>query len=102
MTPMKRAVCEGAPTRVATWTLGGLTLRELVRDVAREAMVNELFERASGLAFDFLFALFPLLFILLAVFSLFAEHSVQLRTSLLAYFADLLPPMAFQLLKNTA
>jgi membrane protein len=36
------------------------------------------------------------------VFNLFAAHSIQLRTSLLAYFADLLPTLAFQLLNVTA
>jgi membrane protein len=59
------------------------------------------FKRASGLAFDFLLALFPMLFILLAVFGLFTSHSLQLRISLLAYFADLLPAPAFQLLNST-
>jgi membrane protein len=83
------------------WNLGGLTFRQLVRSVLRGAKENEMFERASGLAFDFLLALFPLLFILLAVFGLFASHSLQLRISLLAYFADLLPAPAFQLLNRT-
>jgi membrane protein len=83
------------------WKLGGLTFRELARIVLREIQVHELFERASGLAFDFLLALFPLFFILLAGFGLFAAESLQLRTDLLAYFSDLLPTMAFQLLNRT-
>jgi len=83
------------------WKFGGLTFPELARIVAREIQVHELFERASGLAFDFLLALFPLFFILLAGFGLFAAYSLQLRTDLLAYFADLLPTMAFQLLNRT-
>jgi membrane protein len=84
------------------WKFGGMTFRELARIVIREIQVHELFERASGLAFDFLLALFPLFFILLAGFGLFASYSLQLRTDLLAYFADLLPTMAFQLLNRTA
>ncbi len=84
------------------WRLGGLSPWELARKVIEDAAENDLFERASGLAFDFLFALLPLLFILLAVFSLFASHSAQLRNSLLAYFADFLPPMASQLLDRVA
>jgi len=83
------------------WKFGGLTLRGLARSVVHDALKNELFGRASGLAFDYLFALFPLLFILLAVFNLFANHSLQLRISLLAYFADFLPAPAFQLLNRT-
>ena len=84
------------------WKFGGLTFRELARIVMREMQVDELFERASGLAFDFLLALFPLLFILLAAFGLFSSYSLQLRTDLLAYFADLLPTLAFELLNRTA
>src|SRR5215472_3891753 len=80
---------------------GGLSLWRLTRNVAVETQRNELFERASGLAFDFLLALFSMLFILLAVFDVFASLSVQLRTSLLAYFADFLPTLAFQLLRST-
>ena len=83
------------------WKFGGLSTRGLLRGVLRNALKNELFARASGLAFDFLFALFPLLFILLAIFNLFASRSLQLRISLLAYFADFLPAPAFQLLNST-
>jgi membrane protein len=83
------------------WNFGGLTLWQLARNVAHETQRNELFERAAGLAFDFLLALFSMLFILLAVFDLFASLSVQLRTDLLAYFADFLPKLAFQLLRST-
>jgi membrane protein len=90
-----------AQNNYSIWKLGGLTFWELVQAVVRDAGENELFRRASGLAFDFLLALFPLLFILLAVFGLFASHSLELRTSLLAYFADLLPALAFQLLNRT-
>jgi membrane protein len=84
------------------WNFGGLTFWELVQSVVLDAQKNELFERASGLAFDFLLALFPLFFILIAAFGLIAsQHSLQLRISLLAYFADLLPALAFQLLNTT-
>jgi len=83
------------------WKLGGLTPWELLRGVARDAVEDALVARASGLAFDFLIALFPLLVFLLALFGLFASRSIQLRTDLLSYFAAFLPSLAFQLLKNT-
>jgi membrane protein len=35
------------------------------------------------------------------MFGLFASRSIQLRTGLLSYFAAFLPPLAFQLLKDT-
>src|ERR1700733_9262925 len=83
------------------WKLGGLTLWELSRSVVRDALEDDLIGRASGLAFDFLLALFPLLVFMLALFGLFASRSIELRTGLLSYFAAFLPPLAFQLLKDT-
>jgi membrane protein len=83
------------------WKLGGLTPWELSKRVLRSSLENDLFGRASGLAFDFLLALFPLFVFLLALFGLFASRSIQLRTGLLSYFADFLPPLAFQLLRST-
>lgn len=98
---MPSSIRSDAHRNLSIWKLGGLSLWELSRNVVRDALEDDLIGRASGLAFDFLLALFPLLFILLEVFGLFASYSLQLRTSLLAYFADLLPTMAFQLLNQT-
>jgi membrane protein len=83
------------------WNLGGLTPWELAKRVMRDAMADDLAERASGLAFDLLLAFFPLLVFLLVIFGLFASRSVELRIDLLSYFADFLPPVAFQLLSHT-
>ena len=55
--------------------------------------------RASELAYNFLLALFPLLLFVLTLFGLFASRSRELQNSLLSYFADFLPPSAFQLVK---
>jgi len=101
MADMDTTTFQGSRSGKSIWNFCGLTFWELVKNVAHDSQKNELLERASGLAFDFLFALFPLLFILMAVFNLFANHSLQLRTNLLAYFADLLPTLAFQLLNRT-
>jgi membrane protein len=101
MTATKTAFHNFQQESKSLWRLGGLTFGDLARSVLRGAQENEVFKRASGLAFDFLLALFPLLFILLAVFGLFTSHSLQLRASLLIYFADLLPAPAFQLLSRT-
>jgi len=98
MTPFSPS---GVSNYKTIWKLGGLTLWELSRNVVRDALEDDLIGRASGLAFDFLLALFPLLVFLLALFGLFASRSIQLRTGLLSYFAAFLPPLAFQLLKNT-
>jgi len=101
MAEMNPSPPRGVGNSKSIWKFGGLTLPVLAWRVSRSAQKNEILERASGLAFDFLFALFPLLFVLLAVFNLFASHSLQLRTSLLAYFSDFLPPLAFELLNRT-
>lgn len=57
---------------------------------------------ASDLAFNFLFALFPLILLMVTLFGLFASRSVELQADLLSYFGDFLPPAAFELLKTTA
>jgi membrane protein len=81
------------------WKLGGLTFWQLTRKVVQGIDEDDLFGRASELAFNFLLALFPLLLLMLALFGLFASRSNELQSSLLSYFARFLPPSAFQLLK---
>ena len=83
----------------STWKLGGLTFWQLTRRVVRGIGEDDLFGRASELAFNFLLALFPLLLFMLDLFGLFASRSNELQSSLLSYFAHFLPPPAFQLLK---
>ena len=80
------------------WKLGGLTFRQLTRRVVHGIGEDDLFGRASELAYNFLLALFPLLLFILTLFGLFAR-GIELQGSLLSYFADFLPPSAFQLLK---
>src|SRR5262245_37230186 len=82
------------------WRLGGLTFWQLTRKVAHGTLEDDLFGRASELAFNFLLALFPLLLFMLVLFSLFASHSSQLENGLLSNFAHFLPPAAFQLLSE--
>ncbi|HEV8494039.1 MAG TPA: YihY/virulence factor BrkB family protein [Candidatus Angelobacter sp.] len=80
------------------WKLGGLTFWQLTRKVIHGIGEDDLFGRASELAYNFLLALFPLLLFMLTLFGLFAR-SIELQSSLMSYFADFLPPSAFQLLK---
>lgn len=83
------------------WKLGGLTPWRLARKVAGEIRSNNFLGRASELAFDFLFALFPLILFMVTIFGLFASRSTELLNDFLAYFADFVPPLAFQLLRKT-
>ena len=83
------------------WRLGGLSLGQLARNVLRDISTNNSFGRASELAFDFLFALFPLLLFMLTLIGIFTSHRADLQGDLLAYFSDFLPPAAFALLNTT-
>ena len=81
--------------------LGGLSPWQLARNVFRHTATNDIFGRASELAFDFLFALFPLLLFMLTLIGLFTSRSSELQGDLLVYFSDFLPPAAFTLLNQT-
>jgi len=84
------------------WKLGGLTPWQLGRAVFEEIIANNVFGWAGELAFSFLFALFPLIFLMMTLFGLFASHRVELQNHLLSHFEALLPPTAFQLLRRVA
>jgi membrane protein len=60
------------------WKLGGLTIWQLTRKVLHGIIEDDLFGRASELAFNFLLALFPLLLFMLVIFGLFASRSAHL------------------------
>lgn len=83
------------------WKLGGLTPAQLAKKVIYEIGDDDLLGRASELAYNFLLAVFPLMLFLLALFGLFASRGLMLRSGLLIYFGDMLPPMAYSLFSNT-
>ncbi len=83
------------------WKLGGLSPFQLGKKVVFEIGDDDLLGRASELAYNFLLAVFPLMLFLLALFGLFAARGLMLRSRLLIYFADLLPPMAYDLFNKT-
>ena len=82
------------------WKLAGLTPGQLGQAVFEEIDANNVFGRAAELAFYFLFALFPLIFLMMTLFGLFASHSVELQSEFLSSFAEFLPPTAFKLLRG--
>lgn len=84
------------------WRLGGLTLWQLFHNVFEEIRTNHILGRAAELAFYFLFALFPLILLLMTLFGLFASRRAELQNDFMSYFADFLPPSAFQLLRKIA
>jgi membrane protein len=98
MASSKPAKCQPADS---LWKLGGLSLRHLSTNVIHRIREDNFIGRTSELAFDFLFALFPLVLFLLTLIGLFASQSSELQTNLLSYFSDYLPRGAFLLLKQT-
>lgn len=84
------------------WKLGGLTPWQLARNVFDDIRANNFLGRASELAFDSLFALFPLILLMVTLFGLFSSRSIELQSHLLLFFAAFLPPAAFQMLRASA
>jgi membrane protein len=83
------------------WDLGGITPRELLKKVIRAVNEQDLFGRASELAYNFILAIFPLLLFMLSLLGLFASRGKVLRTNLLTHFSQVLPPEAFQVINHT-
>jgi membrane protein len=82
------------------WHLGGLSLRELSKLVIEEMNHDKVLGLASGIAYNFLLSLFPLLLFLISLFGLFAQRT-QLESSLFHYFSQALPPAAAELVTKT-
>ena len=83
------------------WSMGGFSWWELAKRVWCEIGKDDLDNRAYELAYNFLVAAFPLLLFLMALFGLFARKTVELRADLFDYLAQLLPPLAYDLLTST-
>ena len=82
------------------WEFGGLTFSELCSGVLDEIIANDVFGHAAELAYYCLFALFPLILIMMTLFGLFVSQSGELQDNLLSYFAGFLPSESFQLLRK--
>ena len=83
------------------WHLGGLRPVQLGRRVWAEIDHDNVFSRASELAYNFLFALFPLLLFLLGLLGIFASHAPALKQELISAFARVLPGAAYTLVSTT-
>jgi membrane protein len=83
------------------WNLGGLTLKDAGKRVVAGILENDLFGRASELAYNFILALFPLLLFLVSLFGLFASRGQLLSSHLMSYLADVLPPSAYDVVNRT-
>lgn len=84
------------------WIVGGLALPRLCRGVFSEIIANDVFGHAAELAYYCLFALFPLILIMMTLFGMFVSQSSELQANFLSYFAGVLPSESFQLLRRVA
>lgn len=85
--------------KFAPWKLGGLSVRELGKRVYNEAWEDEIVDRAAGLAYYFLFALFPALLFLTALLGMLPVPN--LMDKLMAYVEQALPGDAASLIQKT-
>jgi membrane protein len=98
LTPKMSSTVQPAQTQLdSLWKFGGLTPWRLTVNVFRSISTDDLLDRASGLAFDFVLAFFPLMLFILSVFGLFAARGSAQFDNLISYFTDFLPPSASQL-----
>jgi membrane protein len=86
--------------RVSPWKLGGLTPWQLLKRVYYGIDEDEVLTRSAALAYYFVFALFPMIFFLMAVLGFFAR-SHDLQSSLLNYTARFMPGEASGLVQKT-
>ncbi len=83
------------------WRLGGLTPKHLAQKVWAAMDRNDVVDTASELAFNFVFAVFPALFVLLTIFSYFMGQNSQMQQTLFSYLARVLPNDAANLVTKT-
>jgi membrane protein len=83
------------------WTLAGLRWWQLGKRIWVAIDEDDLYNRAYELAYNFLIAVFPLLLFLMALFGMFAGKGVELRSDLLLYVREIVPRVAYQLLRST-
>lgn len=83
------------------WQLGGLSFGQLSRAVWKEIIDGDISSQSSGLAFNFILAIFPLLLFFVSLFGLFAARGGELRDNLFLYLSKVLPAPSFHLVNNT-
>ncbi len=83
------------------WDLHGVPLKRVLKGTWKGIDDDNLFGRASQLAYAFFSALFPALIAMSSLMGLFAKSSTDLYYSLLTRIGRLIPPSAFTLVMDT-
>ncbi len=97
--PDRRSRPAAVRPAISPWRLGGLSLRELGRRVYGQLWKDEVFDRAAGLSYYFLFALFPTLLFLTALLGLLPFP--RLMDQLMNYAGRVLPGDAASMVTRT-
>jgi membrane protein len=79
----------------------GLEWRALAANVWSDIWEDGIFGRAAQLAYYFLLSLFPLLLLLTSVLGYLAQTGAEVRQALLAYFSQVVPGAASELVNAT-
>lgn len=83
------------------WDLSGVPLKVVAKRVWNSTNEDNLFGRASQLAYYFFFALFPMLIAMSSVLGLAAKSATHIFAELLNKVATLVPPSAFGIVMDT-
>jgi membrane protein len=83
------------------WSLGGLTAGQLARRVWHAILNEDPFGRAAELSYYFLLSLFPFLIAVISIVGLVLSSDPGLQGEVLRYFGRVMPPNAFDLLRET-
>ena len=82
------------------FSLSGIALKEVAKRIWAEILDDDVFGRAAQLAYYFFLALIPFLIFVIASLSVFGTAD-RGRALLFRFFADALPPAAFELIDMT-
>jgi membrane protein len=82
------------------WTLGGLSVRELVRRTWLESWHDAVFGQAGRMAFYHFLAIFPSLLVLLAIVAKVPSMAPQLKDAITGVVQEFLPQQASSLLQQ--
>jgi membrane protein len=85
---------------VNLWTLGGLSLPDLLRRTARESWHDEVFGQGSRMAFYHFLAIFPSLLVFFLVSGRVPHFSDHVKNALQELSSRVLPEQVSQLLQN--
>ena len=89
------------PEHASPWKLGGLGPITLAKRVWAEIDHDEIFNRAAGLSYYFLLALFPMLLFLTSLLGLMVGQNPQFQSTLYAYIGRVMPGDASSLVTKT-